>query len=109
MFKPDLYNIVDLCKEISGENDLNKLNRIEAAVRERKQAIARQAAMSIKIGDKVTFADNIRPVYLRGLSAVVSGINRESVVVDCPDDPRFGKFSGHKHVRLPVGLIAAKG
>ena len=100
-------NIVDLCLEISKETDLNKLARIEATVRDRKQALARQAALSIKIGDTINFANNIRPAYLRGLDAVVVGLNRESVSVKMPNDPRYGKFSGSPRVRLPVSLIAS--
>jgi hypothetical protein len=36
----------------------------------------------------------------------VVGINRESVTVKCPVDPRYGRFSGSPRCRLPHGLIA---
>jgi hypothetical protein len=33
----------------------------------------------------------------------VVGINRESVTVTCPSDPRYGRFSGSRRCRLPHG------
>jgi hypothetical protein len=35
----------------------------------------------------------------------VVGINRETITVTCPVDPRYGRFSGSRRCRLPHGLI----
>jgi hypothetical protein len=93
---------------ISQEPSLDKLDQMAAAISDRKKALAKLSAASIKIGDSVVFASHIRPTYLIGLTAEVVAINRESVSVKCPDDHRYGRFRNSHRVRLPVGLIGSK-
>lgn len=61
-----------------------------------------------RIGDVVQMNSRIRPTYLRYLSVTIIAINRTTVSVCCPVDPRYGRFSGCPRVRLPIRLIAGR-
>jgi hypothetical protein len=87
-----------------GEMDAD-LDMITSAVRDRRATIARRGLVGIKIGDKVRFSSVTRPAYLRGLMATVKKVNGASVVVDVENDPAYGRFSGHRNVRVPASLV----
>lgn len=87
-----------------GEHD-GALDQIVEAVRERKKTLANWTMRSLKPGDEVRFSDQIRPKYLVGRTATVQKINRQSIVVSCPDDPTYGRFCGSQNVRCPNTLI----
>lgn len=78
------------------------------ALRDREGYLAKRALVGIAKGDTVRFSDTIRPRYLIGLTATVRKVNPKSIVVDCPTDPAYGRFSGAQQVRCPVSLIAGK-
>ena len=84
------------------------LRAIEEAVRERERTLARVTTLGLKVGDEVEFSQGIRPKYLAGLTATVVRKNAQSVVVDCPNDSRYGRFAGAKGVRCANALIAGK-
>lgn len=89
---------------INGESD-SELDAIAEAVRTRKHALASINVVSVSHGDTVRFSDRIRPKYLVGLTAEVVKRNPKSVVVNCPSDLRYGRFSGARNVRCPNDLI----
>jgi hypothetical protein len=97
---------------VASMSDLHELEALAAAVRERKNELARsvahKAARDIRPGDVVRFSDRIRPTYLKGLTAKVTKINRETVTIECPTDMRYGRFSAARAVRLPLTLIAER-
>jgi hypothetical protein len=87
-----------------GEYD-DSLDQITDAVQERRRANARKTTRRLNPGDEVRFSGEIRPKYLIGMTATVVKINRQSVVVSCPNDPAYGRFSGSRNVRCPNTLI----
>lgn len=87
--------------------DTAELEAVMSAARDRKQTLANVNAATVSIGDQATFSDLIRPKYLVGLPVTITKKNGKSVVVSCPDDPRYGRFQGLKNVRCPNELIAA--
>ena len=95
----------DIALAISQLTDLKSLDRIAAAVKDRRQALGRLTVAALNPGDRVTFGNSIRPTYLKGLTAEVVTCNRESVTIKCPTDSRYGRFSGSQKVRLPISLI----
>ncbi len=84
------------------------LTAIISAVRSRQQILAARNVRVLSPGDAVKFSDSIRPKYLIGKTATVVKLNRKTVVVDCPDDPSYGKFSGSSNVRCPNSLIEGR-
>jgi hypothetical protein len=91
------------------DGDLDKeLDLLADAVRSRQDYLAKRAVVGIRPGDTVRFSDSIRPRYLIGQVAKVQKVNPKSIVVDCPVDPSYGRFSGSQNVRCPVSLIAGK-
>lgn len=89
---------------IAGAHD-GDLDSLREAIRDREKALASAKRFSVKTGDTVRFADSIRPKYLVGLPATVTKVNRESVLVDCPDDDAYGRFASVKGVRCPLSII----
>lgn len=90
---------------ISTATDNEQLDHWAQVIKMRKQELARVSATSLRKGQEIKFNDRIRPTYPRGLTATVKNVNRESVTVDCPEGHQYGRFSGHKHVRVPLSLI----
>lgn len=88
-----------------GEHD-HELDMIMQAASARRKDIAAAKRFELKRGDTVKFSDHIRPRYLIGLEATVAKVNQKSVVVDCPDDPAYGRFAGVRGVRCALTLIA---
>ena len=86
---------------ITGELDAD-LDNIKTAIATRRDMLALAFKGGLNIGDKVTFANNCRPVYMRGLKATIIKINRERVVVDL--DRPAGRF--HRNVTCPVSILA---
>lgn len=62
----------------------------------------------LKRGDTIIFNSTISPKYLVGKSATVEKVNPKSVVVSCPVDPAYGRFSGNRRVRCPKSLIEGR-
>lgn len=89
---------------IIGEHD-DALVNIDQAITERRKSLARATALTLCPGDEVRFSDTIRPKYLIGKTATVYKVNRQSIVVSCPDDPSYGRFQGSYNVRCPNHLI----
>lgn len=92
---------------IGGGHD-DSLDSLSDAIKQRRQIVAARTASSLRSGDTVAFSDLIRPKYLVGLTATVVKVNRQSVVVNCPDDASYGRFRNAKNVRCPNSLIAGK-
>ena len=89
---------------INGEAD-DSLDAIRSAIAARRQSLASINVAALHAGDTVRFSNAIRPKYLVGLPATVVKLNRESVVVNCPNDPAYGRFTNHRNVRCPNSLI----
>lgn len=84
------------------------LDRLTAAIRDRKQTVAARVRYQVRPGDTVRFSDVIRPRYLVGLTATVTRANPKSIVVSCPQDSAYGRFAGAQNVRCPLELIEGK-
>jgi hypothetical protein len=89
---------------LDGKHD-DALESIIESIKMRRATIASALRFKINAGDTVTFSDAIRPKYLAGKPATVVKVNRGSVVVSCPHDDAYGRFSGLKSVRCPLNLI----
>lgn len=59
------------------------------------------------VGQTVKFSTQISPRYLVGREVVIQNTNAKSVVVDCPNDPGFGRFAGKSNVRCPNVCVVA--
>lgn len=101
----DNITFEDIIVEIENGAFDDALVDITEAVKTRTKILADRNARSLSIGDEVQFSDLISPKYLRGLTATVKKINKKTVVVDCPIDPDYGRFSGSKNVKCPNTLI----
>lgn len=85
--------------------DHNELSMIHLAFNDRKQMLAKLQGYQMKVGSKVKFTPAINPKYLSGLPVTVTKINRESVIVSCPDESSYGRFRNLKKVRVPLTVI----
>lgn len=89
---------------LNGDVD-DDLDRIQASIKQRREYLASMTVSFLREGDTVRFSDRIRPKYLQGKTATVVKVNQKTIVVDCPSDPSYGRFSGSKKVRCPNELI----
>lgn len=83
----------------------SELDILSQAIATRKASAVKQMVGALRPGDEVRFSSFIRPRYLEGKTATIVKINRQSVVVNCPADPTYGRFNGSKNVRCPNSLI----
>lgn len=97
--------VTGLLLAISQQTDPEILSQVIKQAQARKLALAAVHVSQLRGGDTVIFAQNIRPTYLRGLTATVVHVNDKSVTVNIPQDPRYGRFSGSKRCRLPISLV----
>ena len=77
---------------------------IQGAIRSRRDYLALQKGAQLKKGDKVRFADHIRPKYLAGLVATVKKVNKTSASVDIDDKFAAGRY-GPGGCRCPFDLL----
>lgn len=63
---------------------------------------------ALTYGDIIRFSSRINPKYLSGLTATVVKFNPKTIVVDCPDDPRYRRFQGAKNIRCPKNVIEGR-
>jgi hypothetical protein len=98
----------EVINSIEDGNCDDDLAAILDAVRLRQKTLAARQVRDLSPGDTVRFSDAIRPKYLVGKTATVVKLNRQTVVVDCPDDPSYGRFSGSSGVRCPNSLIEGR-
>lgn len=89
---------------LDGEFD-DYLGEFRNAIEQREKEITRLALGELKFGDTVRFSAQINPKYLIGRTAEVVKVNPKSIVVNCPDDPGYGRFQGSRRVRCPKYLI----
>lgn len=68
------------------------LDRIAAALKQRREMIAADRFYTLKVGDQVRFVSTIRPTYLAGVQAEVVGKKVKKLIVR-PTTP-VGRFRG---------------
>jgi uncharacterized protein YkvS len=78
-----------------------QLDQFTNLIQERRRAVVRK----LKVNDTVRFTSEIRPSYLRGLTAKVNKVNNNSVVVNIENNPAYGRFSGRQYIRCPATLV----
>lgn len=81
------------------------LDAITGAVRQRRKQVDSIKLLFCGPGDTVQFNSTIRPKYLQGLTATVVKVNKTTITVTCPDDPRYGRFQNSKAVKCPSSLF----
>ena len=79
-------------------------DQIQGAIRSRREYLAVQKGAMLKKGDKVRFADHIRPKYLAGLVATVKSVNKTTASVDIDDKLAAGRY-GPGGCRCPFDLL----
>jgi len=79
-------------------------DQIQGAIRSRRDYLALQKGARLKKGDKVRFADHIRPKYLAGLVATVKSVNKTTASVDIDDKSAAGRY-GPGGCRCPFDLL----
>jgi len=63
---------------------------------------------ALKIGDTVVFNNNVNPRYLKGVEALVTKLNPQSIRVQVTD-PKAGRFQGNiRSHRSLVDLVSEK-
>ena len=85
-----------------GEFDAD-LQYVARAVRERGDTLARSMLYTLRPGDMIRFNDKTRPAYLRGITARVKHVNRESVAVELEESQ--GRFRAGHSIRVPAALL----
>lgn len=95
----------DIVEAIDGGELDDHLEVISACVRDRRKALARRRAATLRRGDTVTFTQAMSPAYLEGLTAKVVRVNHQTVTVDIPDGPEYRRHRGRKGVRLPSAAL----
>lgn len=117
MSTTDIQDIIDFIADVDA-TDFAGIERIRQAVtqhpaanwtrtpqRRRGRGIANEAGFTV--GQTLKFAGQISPGYLKGKTVVVQNTNAKSVVVDCPDQPEYGRFAGKSNVRCPNSVVVA--
>ena len=104
-----LAEIFDAIEQI---DDLNELDGLRDALNERYSKVraaqfgpGERPIEDAQRGDTVEFIEGISPKYMIGLTATVESTNRKSVVVTCPDEPKYGRFRGKSKVRCPNSIV----
>jgi len=82
------------------------LDEMAAAIRTRIGTASREKLLRLKPGDRVRFNDRVRPKGLRGVDAVVVGINRSTVSVTI--DKSVGVFLAGTPISTSPALIDLK-
>lgn len=85
---------------MAGWHDEN-LDNIRAAIRCRRDNIAAEFKMTLRVGDTVQFNDEVRPKYLAGALAEVVKVLPKNIDVQMLE--QRGRFGGK--VRTSVALI----
>ena len=98
----------EVINSIEDGNCDDDLAAILDAVRSRQKVLAARNVRDLSPGDTVRFSNAIRPKYLVGKTATVVKLNKKTVVVDCPEDASYGRFSGSSNVRCPNALIEGR-
>lgn len=86
---------------VDGELD-GHLDAFVKLVRDRKESVAKAAALALKPGDQVRLKE-IRPKYLSGTVATVESVTDGKVVVSLPDDYELRRFAGATGCKIPLG------
>lgn len=84
------------------DDDLDKLN---LAIKQRRELRNSKKILFISPGDKVRFNLQANPKYLQGHTAIVKKVNNTTVSVDLPDDYSLRKYRGSKNVRCPISIV----
>lgn len=91
-----------LIEILEGKHD-DFLTKIDEVIDARKEYLSTMNFVNFNIGDRVRFTSKVRPNYLVGKEAIITGKKYKKVVVDLVDG-RVGRYSG-KGVTTPVSLI----
>lgn len=84
---------------IENQNDVDVLKSIQKATSRKIYAL------QSKDRDKVRFNSLISPRYLTGREAIVVKRNPKSIVVNCPNEPGYGRFAGKENIRCPKSVL----
>lgn len=78
---------------LRGEYSLSEVRCIDAACKLAIDDAARRQAFTLSVGDRVRVADDVRPLYLRGMIGTVSRFGDTRIMVrwdaDCIDRAPF--------------------
>lgn len=96
----------DIMQAISRITTTTEIDDIIARAKARRTILALDKAVALKVGDKVTFNQTIRPSYLAGLEVTVRWVNGKSVTCSFPNDQQYGRFAGSNQVRVPLSTLA---
>lgn len=94
---------MDFVTEIYCGNYDNDLNRIAAAIKDRRDQLAAKVRCQLYHGAKVRFRDTVKPSYLAGAEATVTGMARKRVTVVLPRS--YGRFMKGSPLRCPVSIL----
>lgn len=86
---------------LDGKFDDN-LDKLNSAIKERKEIKGRATFYSLTPGDKVRFVASVKPQYLAGCVGTLRALRNKKVTVDL-DEPTGGRFQ--KGIITPVTLI----
>lgn len=85
-----------------GELDIS-LDAIKTIIKSREEMLQNKLKRSLSVGNKVKFNSSTKPIYMRGMVATITKINRERIVVNM-DNP-VGRF--RNNVTVPISLVEA--
>lgn len=94
----------ELAMSIISRASADDLKDFSSAIRNRKDILdsiaANDALQNISVGSRVRIRDNIRPMYLQGLTAVVTYVSPYEVKIDFEEPALAGRYSRGCRVRL---------
>lgn len=93
-------------EEIDAMTDVETLDWIINAARDRRAYLLRRQAMSVTKGDQMRVIGDLRPKYLLGTVVTVNKVNKTTIDVTFPEDPALNKWSGGR-ARVPMSALEA--
>lgn len=94
--------LIDAILDGVADNDIDKLN---AAIKQRREMKNNRKILFMSIGDTVVFNEQANPKYLQGNKATVAKVNKTTVTVNMEENYQLRKYSGSKNVRCPISIV----
>jgi hypothetical protein len=90
---------------IIGQAESPQIEAFEHAIRERRRALGREVASSLRVGDTVRLNAHTKPTYLAGLTATVVKVNDRSARIKLHQPEFARRFGMVGDFRCPVSLL----
>lgn len=93
----DIHSMIE-----AGEAD-DDLDMIVESIQLRRKVLQARILRDIEVGEVVMFNHKVRPKYLEGVFATVTGRNGSKLRVELDHD--VGRFSANTRIDTPIGIV----